>query len=209
MKKWMGVFLTMALTAQLTACGQGQNAIKPTETTIQEQTTAATEAETTAETETTEAAENGAQNQDETLNEIHTALKEMYGEMYIPSMSFDETMLAQVFNVDPAWCEAYIAEGPMMSAHVDTFVGIKAAEGMADSVEKSLLEYQEMLIENSIQYPMNQLKVEASQVVRQDDYVFFVLLGQIPMDIEDEEAGLQAAKDSNQEAVDLINEFFE
>lgn len=213
MRKWTGLLFAAAMMAQLTACGQGNNAIESTtvQTTIESEETENTTLETESETgsESKENTENeNSQSEDETLNQIHQAVKDVYGEDYIPSMSYDDEMLLQVFNVDPAWCEAYIAEGPMISAHVDTFIGIKAAEGMGDNIEKALTEYQDMMINNSRQYPMNQLKVEASQVVRHDDYVFFVLLGHIPEEVEDEEAGLEAAKESNQKAVDAIDEFF-
>lgn len=211
MRKWTGILFAAVMMAQLTACGQGNNAI---ESTTAQTTVESTEAETTVlETESETGSESGEsaesnKSEDEILNKIHESVKEVYGEDYIPSMPYDDEMLMQVFNVDPTWCEAYIAEGPMMSAHVDTFIGIKAAEGMGDNIEKALTEYQDMMINNSMQYPMNQLKVQASQVVRHDDYVFFVLLGHIPEDIEDEEAGLEAAKESNQKAVDTIDGFF-
>lgn len=222
MRKWTGMLFAALMLAQLTACGQGNNAISTSTATTESTTTAESTTDTTTDTsadtetesqETGESAEAGSSNEevsdDEALNTIHQEIKDAYGETYIPSMLYDEQTLTQMFNVDAEWCESYIAEGPMISAHVDTFIGIKAKPDMADSVEKALTEYQDMLIENSIQYPMNQLKVEASQVVRQDDYVFFVMLGQIPEDIEEESAGLEAAKESNQIAVDIIDAYFE
>ncbi|MDO4295062.1 MAG: DUF4358 domain-containing protein [bacterium] len=211
-KTWVGMLMAAAMLAAMTACGQGNNAIDTTAAESELTSTAVEEqssAESTEEVEGETLEENVPEVADELLVDIYQKVKEAYGEDYIPNTFYDDETLAQLFNVDAEWCEAYIAEGSMISAHVDTFIGIKAKTDYADTVEKALSEYQEMLIDNSIQYPMNQLKVEASQIVRHGDYVFFVILGQIPDSIEDEEAGLEAARESTQIAVDIIDSFFE
>lgn len=210
-KTWTGIVMAAAMLASLTACGQGNNAIETTVAESETTTGVATDEQgsTEAVSEDETLAENAPEVADELLENIYQQVKEAYGEDYIPNTFYDDETLAQLFNVDAEWCDAYIAEGSMISAHVDTFIGIKAKTDYADTVEKSLMEYQEMLIDNSIQYPMNQLKVEASQIVRHGDYVFFVILGQIPDSIEDEEAGLEAARESTQIAVDIIDSFFE
>ena len=58
-----------------------------------------------------------------------------------------------------------------------------------------------------MQYPMNQIKVQASRVEQVGNYVFFILLGDIPMEVEEkgEDAILAAAKEQAQIAVDAIN----
>jgi len=93
-----------------------------------------------------------------------------------------------------------------MSAHVDTFIGIKAKEGKADAVEADLNAYRDNVVENSMQYPMNEEKVKASEVVRKGDYVFFVMLGQIPDETITDTATF--AKEQMQIGLDKIEELF-
>ncbi len=97
----------------------------------------------------------------------------------------------------------------MISAHVDTFIAIKAKEGKGEEVEKALTSYRDYLINDSLQYPMNVPKVNASSVLREGDYVFFVMLGQIKDDMAEEEDMLKQAQESNQLAIDAIKKFFE
>ena len=104
--------------------------------------------------------------------------------------------------------EEAIAEISMMSVHVDTFVAIKAKEGQADAVEQKLTEYREYLLNDTLQYPMNIPKIQASQVVREGDYVFFVQLGHVENDMLDEDELLKKYQESNQLAVDAIQEQF-
>lgn len=140
------------------------------------------------------------------LKEAHEAVKKAYGDLYIPSMPFEDAQLKEIFGVDKADCTEVIAEGPMISVHVDTFIGVEAKEGKADTVEAALKAYQKKLIEDSMQYPMNMPKVKASQVLKIDDYVFFVLLGDTEkITAATDEAGqLKVAQDEVKIATDAI-----
>lgn len=146
----------------------------------------------------------GQQIKEVPVTEIQTVVKEAYGEDYIPNMPYDETALLDVFGIDKGWCEEYLAEGPMISAQVDTFVAVKAKNGKTDDVEQALNKYRDSLVEDTLQYPANQVKIQASQVVTYGNYVFFIMLGNISMDIEEEEAMLTAYSEENQKAVVAI-----
>lgn len=141
------------------------------------------------------------------VSEIQTAVKEAYGEAYIPGMDYDAQTLESIFGVKEDWYEEFTAQGPMMSAHVDTFVAIKAKEANVQDVVDALNSYREYLVNDSMQYPMNQIKIQASRVEQVGNYVFFILLGEIPTDVEDqsEDKMLEAAKEQSQIAVDAIN----
>lgn len=141
------------------------------------------------------------------VSEIQTAVKDAYGEAYIPSMDYDEESLESIFGVKADWYDEFIAQGPMMSAHVDTFVAIKAKEANVQDVVDALNSYREYLVNDSMQYPMNQIKIQASRVEQVGNYVFFILLGEIPTDMEEqgEDKMLEAAKEQSQIAVDAIN----
>lgn len=145
------------------------------------------------------------------LEKVHQAVKDVYGENYIPSAPYDAQTFQDLFGVSEDLYEEFIAEGPMISVHVDTFAAVKAKEGKGGDVEEQLNAYRTRLVEDSVQYPMNMSKVEASQVVRHGDYVFFVMLGTASDEAmeEGEEAALQSAQEENQKAVDAIGAFFE
>ena len=145
------------------------------------------------------------------LEKVHQAVKDVYGENYIPSAANDAQALNDIFGVPADLYEEFIAEGPMISVHVDTFVAIRAKEGKGGDVEKLLGDYRTRLVEDSMQYPMNISKVQASEVVRHGDYVFFVMLGTASEEAQEqgEEAALQSAQEENKKAVDAINAFFE
>ena len=144
------------------------------------------------------------------LDDVLNKIKESYGEGYIPNTPMDDQMLNDVIGLSPELCESYVAEMPMISTFVETFIGVKAKEGKGDDVEKALTEYRERLVGDTMQYPMNVSKIQASQVVRHGDYVFFVMLGG-PYDAameQGDEAALKSAEENNKIAIDVIDGFF-
>lgn len=232
MKKRILIFTAAALAAGLTACAPKAEETKPPVSIEETQGTQETEEPQTQDSEESQTQNSGAEEtadsgpepsdadmeagetvqiSDELLAKIYTAVKREYGENYIPSMMFDEAMLNGTFGIRMDQVDSYVAEGPMISAHVETFIGIKAKEGKAADVEKALGNYRKKQIEESLQYPMNMPKLEASQVITHGDYVFFIMLGSPDMEAEEqgEEAALESAKKNNQIAVDTIAGFFE
>lgn len=145
------------------------------------------------------------------LDDVLNKVKEAYGEGYIPSTAMDEQMLNDIIGLSPELYESYVAEMPMISTFVETFIGVKAKEGQGDGVEKALTEYRDRLVNDTMQYPMNVSKIQASQVVRHGDYVFFVMLGG-PDDAaleQGDEAALKSAEENNKIAIDVIDGFFQ
>lgn len=215
MKKRTMIFAAAALAAGLTACAPKTETTAP-ETTIEEtqettQESVPAESEGNDETASEETgAETNAEISDELLSKVYAAVKEAYGEKYVPSMMFDETMMEGTFGITKDQYDSYVAEGPMISAHVEMFVGIKAKEGKAADVAKALEDYRKSQLDGALQYPMNMPKIEASEVVTHGDYVFFIMLGSPEMEAEEqgEEAALESAKENNQIAVDTIAGFF-
>ena len=182
----MAIFAAAVLAAaSLTACTGGQSG--------SEQTQAETEVQKVV-----------------NLEDIHTAIKEAYGENYVPNNALDAEMLEALTGVKADQYTEFFAEMPMISTFVETIIGIKASEGNADKVEEELNAYRDILVNDTMQYPMNVSKIQASQVVRHGDYVFFVMLG-APTDEsmeEGDEAALESAKENNQKAIDVIDGFF-
>ena len=187
MKKIMIICLTFALTlTMLTACTQNQSGSQQDGQTAQEE-----------------------QTQQPDLQEIVQAVKDAYGDNYLPSMQMDEQMMTDVYGVNMDNVEEFVAEGPMISAHVDTFIAVKAKEGKGEQVQQELQAYLDYVQENALQYPMNTAKVQAAQVIRHGDYVFYVLLGGYDerTDVTEEES-VTFAKEQVQIGLDAIASFF-
>jgi hypothetical protein len=148
-------------------------------------------------------------NKDVDLKEVHDAVKESLGEAYVPDRDLEKQELENIVGTSTEDMAEYIAQSPMISMNIDTFIGIKAKDGKADEIEKGLLDYRDFLIENSMQYPMNIAKVNAAEVVRHGDYVFFLMLGNFD-DREDvtEEEQLEFAQDEVRKVKEVIAEFF-
>ena len=149
------------------------------------------------------------QKEDVSLTEIVAAVKKAYGDGYLPNMTIDEDVLAEQYGIKKNMYEEVIAEGPMLSFQIDTFIAVKAKDGKAETVKAAMEKYKQYLLDESMQYPMNASKIPATQVYRFGNYVFFSMLvspqGEEP---ESEEAYLEAAKKQNQIAYDTIAKFF-
>lgn len=143
------------------------------------------------------------------LEDLSQAVKDAYGDDYVPSMTYDETMIAETFGLNMDNVDSFIGEGPMMSAHVDQMLIVKAKEGKGEEVEKELQAYRQKLLDNSMQYPSNLAKVNAATVERMGDYVFFFMLGAFD-EREDatEDEQLTFAQQEVQKAVDAVKGFF-
>lgn len=154
------------------------------------------------------------------LNALHTEIKDTYGESYLPAEPMEGTDLNARYGLSDDMYTELIAEFPMISINVDEFVAVHAAEGRAEDVKAALEAYQKNLQENTMQYPMNIPKIQASQVISHGDYTFFVMLsfmeetngndGTASTDeaVSEEEA-LKKAQQDNQPAIDIINRYFE
>ena len=137
------------------------------------------------------------------LAKVHQEIKDAYGENYLATMDYDSQILETVFGINPDWVEESIAQGPMMSAHVDTFIAIKATEGNAENVKKALEDYRQMNIDANMFYPMNLPKLETAEVYQTGDYVFYILLGGYN-DVEDESGAKDFYTQQIQIAIDII-----
>lgn len=226
MRKTLGIMMAAAIMGSMTGCSSQPTSqtTAAVETTLEEVTEApATDKDmeetndAAGDTQTGEA-EGGADseggqesgNVDGKLSEIHKAVQDAYKDGYIPSAPYDGKAMKSIFGVDESLYDSFLAEGPMISVNVETFVGVAAKEGKGEEVEKALNQYRDSLIADTMQYPMNIVKIQASQVVRHGDYVFFIMLGAPSMESEEngEEAALLSAQENNKIGIDVIDGFF-
>ncbi|MCM1104559.1 MAG: DUF4358 domain-containing protein [Clostridium sp.] len=140
------------------------------------------------------------------IDTIREAVKEAYGEDYLPDMLLSEDEIRILYGIESEWCEEILVEVPMMSTHVDIFLAVKAKPEHLADVSDAVNAYVENLKNDTMQYPMNINKIAASTVVTMGNYVFYVMLGYLPMEMDDEADDVQIAayEELNQKAIDVI-----
>lgn len=147
-----------------------------------------------------------------TIKKLYNAIKEAYGENYVADMSLTNEEINQRYGLSSKWYTAAVSDIPMMSAHVDTLVIVKAKNAKSKKkIKKKLQKYQQAQMDNTLQYPMNALKIKASRIYIKGDYVFFFMLGFIDNKLEEtttEEEQIEAYKEQNQIAVDTVKALF-
>lgn len=159
-----------------------------------------------------EAAKKKVKKKTPSVNKIYKAIVSKYGESYLADMRLTKDEIKLRYGISSSWYTDIIAEIPMMSAHVDTLIIAKAKNKTAkNKVKKKLTSYRQTLIKDTLQYPMNLLKIQASKVYVKDNYVFFIMLGSVDNKLEEtgtEEQIIEAYKKENQKAVSAINALF-
>lgn len=112
------------------------------------------------------------------LSDAHLAVQEAYGNYYLPSVPMTGEELVERFGLNLADVESFIAEVPMMSIHLDVFVGIKAKPDKVDEISGLLEGYRQKLMSDLDQLPSNQEKLSSSEIYISGDYVFLLILGE-------------------------------
>lgn len=101
--------------------------------------------------------------------------------------------------------EHYIAM-PMMNVLVDTVIGIEAKEGQVKAVEDALNQYKAKVIAQREEFPYladHLPKAKAAQVITIDNYVFYLSLGSVSEDVN--ENNMQEKMNQEvQKAVDAV-----
>lgn len=197
-KKYLATAAILATVSVLAACG-GKNDTPNDEPT---KAPTATEAPTATPTEAP------AVDVSTQIGEIYEAIKAVYGDNYIPSMRIDNEAeyLQGTYGLDPSWYDYLIGEISMVSVNVDTLLIIHPTEGNLENVQNAMKTYQDYLINDSRQYPMNLLKVQGCQYETVGDYVIFVMLSNdndMSEEIsEDQEAAvIQSHQEQNQAGI--------
>lgn len=148
----------------------------------------------------TAAPDDGGEDSEGTVGKIADKIIAAYGDNYLPNMDIPDEMLQSLVGLEADSYTEIFAQQPMISAHPDILIIAKAASGKTDEVKSKLEKYQDYLINESMQYPMNVAKVNASKIVANGDYVAFILLGAINEN-EDSSEEEQAAFAEDQTAI--------
>lgn len=217
MRKKFLAMTALAAAVLLAACGgKKEGDGTPTQTPVPSTSPAISVTPDAQPNETTDAGQQ--------VQNIYQAVQEAYGTAYGPEMQVQgETYFMQdTLKLDTTWYDHAVVEVPLMSMSVDTFAIIHATEGNIDNVAAALKAYQDYLINDSFQYPMNMPKVQSSLTGTVGDYAYFVILSGLaqvddgdmenddftPISEEQEQEALakqiEAYQASNQVAVDTI-----
>ena len=183
MKKLTVLLLIMTMSVSMIACGNNAN----TESSAPESTQETVVEESTQESieESTEESVEEVLPEDEmfaepTMSEEMTAIRQAVvdaiGENYFPQMQIPAEYM-EGFGLSADMYEEFFGEMPMISTNVDTLIVVKAAEGQLEAVEGVMNAYRDNLVNDTMQYPMNVGKIQASEVKTIGNYVCFVQLG--------------------------------
>ncbi len=140
------------------------------------------------------------------MQTVKQAIVDTLGDNYWPNTPIIPEMLEGTYGISADMYEDYLAESPMISANVDTLILVKAKEDTVGKVEEALTAYRENLVNDTMQYPMNLGKIQASRIERIGNYVCFVQLGgDINMDASDEEI-IAECQEQNELAIAVIEQ---
>ena len=190
----------------MAACGNGQdkNTGAATETGVES-------TEGTAESTGTSVESTEAENVGTPLQNAKKAVTDALGDDYWPDSEIPEEMLNETYGVSADLYDAYLGECPMISVNVDTLLIIHAKDGKVEDVENALNAYRDSLVNDTMQYPMNLGKIQASRVERIGDYVCFVQLGADTSSVEEQgdEAVITYCQEQNELALEAIRQTLE
>ncbi len=203
MKKAVVCLCTGMLVLSMVACGrndegQSQESQTPTESSQQNTT------EPTASPETTGAPQ---EEQASELKNIRQSLVEVLGENYWPNTEIPAEYLEE-YGLTTDMYEDFYGEMPMISTNVDTLIVVQAKEGQVTAVEEVLNNYRDNLVNDTMQYPMNVGKIQASRIETFGNFVCFVQLGADTTEFYgedgDEEAVIKHCQEQNELAIEAL-----
>ena len=121
------------------------------------------------------------------IQKVYNAVKKAYGDDYIPSEKVSKKELKERYGISSKWNAA-----------------------TKKKIRSALKKYREELIQDTCQYPMNQLKIQASKVYVKGNYVCFIMLGTISNKQEEqsEDKVIAAYKKQNEKAVKAISKLY-
>lgn len=153
-----------------------------------------------------DAPEGAAEGWSQEMEDLKAAAVEAAEGGYWPDMALEPDMLEMSFGISADMYEDYMAEMPMMSAHVDTLLIIRAKDDKVEAVREALEAYREAKVSDTMQYPMNLGKIQASRVETIGSYVMFVQLGGDTTQAEEEgeEAVVALCQERNDKVIEAV-----
>ena len=211
MKKLAVLFLTATLVLSMAGCGNrneandgAQSGSSETTSEADNYTESVSEPESQPETDQ-QPGEDSSEPQEgvsEQMSAIRQAVVDALGDNYWPDTQIPPEYL-EGYGLTSEMYADFWGEMPMISTNVDTIIVIKAGEGQIDAVETVLNSYRDELVNNTMQYPMNICKIQASRIEVVGDYACFIQLGADTMDLEEEDS-IRHCQEHNEMALEAI-----
>ena len=181
MKKLTVLLLIMTMSVSMIACGNTNNtessvAPESTEEVVVEESTEEIVSEEVFEEVLPEEDFFAEPTMSEEMMAIRQAVVDAIGDNYFPQMQMPAEFM-EGYGLSAEMYEEFFGEMPMISTNVDTLMIVKAAEGQLEAVEGVMNAYRDNLVNDTMQYPMNVGKIQASEVKTIGNYVCFVQLG--------------------------------
>ena len=126
------------------------------------------------------------------------------GDEYWADMELAPEYLEDWYGISADLYEEYYGQTPMISANVDALIVVNAAEDKKEKVEEALRAYRDKLVNDTMQYPSNIPKIQASMIETYGNYVCFVQLGGSMNNQEDEEEAMKVCMEANEQALSII-----
>ena len=92
-------------------------------------------------------------------------------------MQIEADYLEQQTGLTNNLYDEFAGEMSKISTNVDTIIIVKAKEGKIAEVKQKLSEYRDRFLNDTMQYPTNTGKIQASRIEQIESYVCFVQLG--------------------------------
>lgn len=140
------------------------------------------------------------------MNAIKKAITDELGDNYFPNTPMDPDYMEDVLGITGDMYDDYLAEMPAINTNADMLIIVRAGKDQADTVEALLNAYRDKNVGDTMQYPQNIGKIQASRVARIDNYVIYVQLGGDIMDAMDEgdEAVIVRCQEENDKVIGII-----
>jgi hypothetical protein len=145
------------------------------------------------------------------LSKVYSAVKKAYGDNYLPNVRLSDDDIKTRYGISSSWYTGAVAEIPMISSQVDELVIVKAKNTASrKKIKSALTAYQSALKEDTMNYPMNQLKIQASRIYVKGNYVCFFMLGSLSSSQEEQEESkvIAAYRAQNAKAVTAIQKLY-
>ena len=144
-----------------------------------------------------------------TASQILDTVKSAYGSDYLPDTEMLEDRLNDEFPIDKALVKEIRAEMPTLGTTPDRLVAVVANDGKGEEVENALKAARNSMIAGTSVTDDGHAKVSASRVVRNGDYVCYIMLGANNVDDTiSESAKLDYAKRQVNRGVNAFNSMF-
>jgi len=142
---------------------------------------------------------------DVSTKDLIGAVAEELGEDYWPDADLTAELLNEWYGVADTMYEEFSGQTPMISTNVDTLIIVKATDDHVEDVKNALNTYREAMVQDTMQYPMNLPKIQASEVQTFGNYICFVQLGaDINESLQDDEAAVKQCQEMNKKALAVI-----